>query len=783
MSAVAAWSVWRVGADRLRVVGASEPSVVAWIRRHDDVATIDVDGKSGVVEVVVREKGALAAFARSIEDRLFVAAHTRRERFGVSLHHALPGRARLRVTGLSDHDVERLAEWLGRLPAVRRARPSPASSSIVVWFDVAQTSAAALVRDVLASDPRSWPTVGTEPNGWAAALANTVVLGAALSGTAALPAPVLGTAVACTAIPSVIRAARALRERRVGVDALDVVAIGISIGTGRFVAGALVTWLLGLGDLVLARTQARARRAITERLDLDAVEAHRLRGDLTERVPAVSLRRGDRIVVATGGRVAADGIVENGVALVDERALTGESMPRARQRGDLVLSASVVVDGQIVVRIERAGADTTAMRIASVLAGAGMKPMTLQRKAERTADRLVLPTFALASAAAAVTSQLDRMASILITDFGTGLRIAVPTAALTAMTLAAREGVLVKGGQFLERLSKVDTIVFDKTGTLTRGEPEVVAVDVLGSLEMASCLRFAAAAEARQNHPIAKAIRRYAERLGAPPVQAELGSERVSIGRGVAALVEGHRVVVGGKRAMLEHGVRTGDVHAATERHRALGASSVLVAVDGAVAAALAVADEPREESGAVIRALRANGRREVLLLSGDARRVVENIAAMLGVDRAEGELLPEDKARAVRELQAAGRTVAMVGDGINDAPALAVADVGISLEGGTDLALEAADVVLLEGGLSKLPGAFAVADRGMANVERSLKLVLAPNAIAIALGAFGILSPGLAAIVNNGSTVAAALAAVTPLLTHRFGVRRATTHARRAHG
>lgn len=771
MSAATSWSVRRVGADRLRIAGEPARAVLAWIRRHDAVAEVTIDRPKGAVEVVVREKRSLAILARTVEDRLFAAARLRARRadpIDVTLRHALPGRVRLGVTGLPDRDVERLAQWLSTKAGVRKVRPSPASGSIVVWFDPAQTSPVAIVRDVLASDPRSWPNAVPSEVGWGQAVVTTGVLAASVALQGVLPAPLLGAAVAFTAIPSVRRASVALREGRVGVDALDVVAIGISVGTGRFATGALVTWLLGVGDLVLARTHARARHAISERLDLEAVDAHRLRGNLTEHVAAGALRPGDRIIVETGARVAADGVVERGTALVDERALTGESMPRARRPGDRVLSGSVVVDGQVVVCVDRVGADTTAMRIAEILAGAGAKPMTLQRNAERVADRLVLPTFGLAGASAALTGQLDRMTSMLITDFGTGLRIAVPTAALTAMTLAAREGMLVKGGQFLERLAMVDTIVFDKTGTLTRGEPDVVAIEVLGSLSASTCLRFAAAAEARQKHPIARAIRRCAERAGVPAFGAEIGSEAVAVGRGVSALVDGRRVVVGGKRAMLEHGVRVGAARAVTERQRALGASSVLVAVDDAVVAVLAISDEPRAESAAVIDALRDRGRRQVILLSGDARAPTLAIGRALRIDRAEGELLPEDKARIVRELQAAGRTVAMVGDGINDAPALAVADVGISLQGSTDLALEAADVVLLEGGLSKLPRMFALADRGMANVKRSLWLVLAPNAIAIALGALGLLSPALAAVVNNGSTALAALAAVAPLVTPR---------------
>ena len=210
----------------------------------------------------------------------------------------------------------------------------------------------------------------------------------------------------------------------------------------------------------------------------------------------------------------ADGVVVvRGVAMVDEKALTGESVPREKRAGDRVLAATVVVEGQLVIGVERAGVDTTAMKIVQILEGAGAKPMTLQREIEKVADRLVLPTFALAGGAALLTSQIERMASVLITDFGTGIRIAVPTAALTAMTIAAREGVLVKGGQYLERLTKVDAIVFDKTGTLTGGEPRIVDVYALEGGSAHRHVALAAAAEARQGHPIATAIRGWASRV------------------------------------------------------------------------------------------------------------------------------------------------------------------------------------------------------------------------------------------------------------------------------
>jgi Cu2+-exporting ATPase len=602
---------------------------------------------------------------------------------------------------------------------------------------------------------------------------NTAVLATTVSGL--VPAPAMAALVALTAIPSTRRALKAAGflggnpqnpGRRLSVDVLDVAAIGISLGTGQPATAAFITWLLGVGDLVLERTADRARHAISKLMHLEATEAWRVKasGEL-ERVAPKRLVAGDRIVVQAGGSVAADGIVASGTASIDEKALTGESIPQERKAGDRVLAATVVLEGEIIVEVERAGGDTTAAKIVQILEGAGAKPMTLQRETEKVADRLVLPTFGIAGAAALFASQIDRMTSVLITDFGTGIRIAVPTSALAAMTVAAREGVLVKGAQYLERLAKADAIVFDKTGTLTGGAPEVFEVVSTGPVPAREAMALAAAAETRQTHPVAEAIRRYAERARLDVVESELGSVEYKIGVGLAAKVGGRDVLVGGKRLMQARGIDFVHAHDAMTRHRAAGASTIFVAVDGALQVVIGYADEPRPESRDVVRALQAGGRRKVILMSGDARAPVEAVARAVGVDEAIGELLPEDKARRVRELQRAGKVVAMIGDGINDAPALAVADVGISLHGGTDVALETADVVLLDGGLVKLPHAFKVADDAMRHVRRGLGLVIAPNAVAIVLGAAGLLTPGAAAAVNNGSTVIAALAAISPLL------------------
>jgi Cu2+-exporting ATPase len=334
------------------------------------------------------------------------------------------------------------------------------------------------------------------------------------------------------------------------------------------------------------------------------------------------------------------------------------------------------------------------------------------------------------------------------------------------MALAAREGVLVKGAQYLERLSKTDVIIFDKTGTLTSGVPEVVEVVTARGMKESALIRWCASAEARHDHPVAKALKSYAKEHGIRLVEPEPGSEAYSVGLGLSARVEGHHVRVG--RAMWMESQKL-KIRSSFKKRLASfeksSHSSLCVAIDDEVVGLVCYSDGTRRESAAIVRRLQANGQRKIVLLSGDSPEVVRNLAATVGINEAVGGLLPHEKAEYIKRMQEAGSVVAMVGDGINDAPALVTADVGISIAGSTDIALETADVVLLQGGLARLEKAFRISDQAMASVRQNLGIIIVPNAIAIALGAFGLIRPPLAAIINNGATVLAVLVGTTPLL------------------
>ena len=756
-------------------VPAHVNELTRFIEQHPGVEGVVHEPDSGRIVVRYDERnGTKRLLQGALLDRLNALAPRpiRLRPVVVTVMHESPGRVRLKVNS-GAHLVERLRSFVAELTGVERANTSPATQTVLVSFDPKLTSRKQILEAIEHAPPRDWPDANPEPRDspyfeWVKAGFSTSVLVGSITGL--VPVPVMLGAVAITAIPPVRRAAASLAAGHVNVDVMDAVAIAVCMLRADPLTASVITTLLSVGDLILDRTRARARTAISRLMKLDDGEAFVIDkigpGERTvRRIHPRELKPGLWIVIYPGARVPADGVIVEGSLSVDEKALTGESVPRDRHIGERVMAASVAVHGQAVVEVERAGSDTVAARIVQILQGAGQKPMTLQRNAERYADRLVLPTFGAAAAAWALSGIVDRLTSVLITDFGTGVRVAVPTAALTAMTVAARAGVLVKGATFLERLSEADTIIFDKTGTLTLGVPEVTEVIALGDVSPIDLSAYAAAAEGNQSHPIADALRRHAESLGTPRWQPDSESEAYKIGLGLEARVRGKRIHIGNPRMMRETGIDPEAAELPRAQLAARGSSSVLIAIDGKLAGVIGYADAPREESARVVAALKANGRRRVVLLSGDARAPVDAIAKLVGVDEAISDVLPEDKAEVVRRLKREGKKVAMVGDGINDAPALAVADVGISLHGGTDVALETADVVLLEGGLERLPVVFDIADQTMKRVKQVLGVILIPNAIAIAAGAFGLINPMVAAVINNGSTVGAAAHAVAPLL------------------
>jgi Cu2+-exporting ATPase len=442
--------------------------------------------------------------------------------------------------------------------------------------------------------------------------------------------------------------------------------------------------------------------------------------------------------------------------MIDQHALTGESTPAEKGIGDRVFASTVMVAGKVYVEVEKAGNETASAKISQILNDTAGYKLTSQHKGERLADKAVIPTLALASVGMATMGPAGAVA-ILNSDFGTGIRMAAPLAMLSSLALCAHKGILVKDGRALELMNEVDTVLFDKTGTLTRERPEVGRVIACNDHDPQAILRYAAAAEAKFAHPIAKAILHAYEATGQalPPIE----DSRYHVGYGITVHLEGHAIRVGSARFMdLETITIPPEVHAALDEAHREGNTLVMVAVDDALGGAIELQASVRPEVRSIIEGLRKRGIKHIAIISGDHDAPTRKLAESLGMDRYFAQVLPADKADYVERLQKEGRKVCFVGDGINDSIALKKANVSVSLRGATSIATDTAHIVFMEEGLSKLCDLRDIARDLDRNVKRSWQLILAPNGLCIA-GAFTMGFGVMMSVLTNNVAALAALA------------------------
>jgi Cu+-exporting ATPase len=511
-------------------------------------------------------------------------------------------------------------------------------------------------------------------------------------------------------------------------------------------AGAIVSFVL-VGKLLEARARKRLSDAVRGLVALAPKTAIRLEGGVERQVPVEALRPGDEVLVRPGERLPADGVVVQGVSAADESMLTGESLPVDKQPGALVFGATVNVSGALTVRLERTGADTALSRIVEAVEQAQGSRAPISFLADRVSAvfapvvvGLSLVTFAvwffLDPTSTGFAEAVQRMVAVLVIACPCALGLATPAAVAVGTGRGAELGVLVKGGAVLETLSRAQVVLLDKTGTVTEGAPRLTDVVAVG--DEAQLLARVAAVERLSEHPLARALVEGAEARGA----ARLGAQDFTMtpGLGVEGRVEGALVRIGTPEWLARAGISTDALEARANALSEQGRTPSFVAVDGALAGLVAVADRPAAAAAPTIRALRSEGL-EVRLLSGDRRRTVEAIGRELGVDAVSAEVKPEGKAREVEGAKQGGRVVVMVGDGINDAPALAAADVGIAIGSGTDVAVATADVVLLRGGIGALPRAIGLARATLRTIRQNLFWAFLYNTAGIPLAA-GVLVP-----------------------------------------
>jgi Cu2+-exporting ATPase len=592
-------------------------------------------------------------------------------------------------------------------------------------------------------------------------------------------------------------AARAMRARTLDMMVLVAVAVGAgwlySLGvtlTGGgevfYEAATVLTAFVLLGHWFEMRARGGANEAIRTLLELAPPMAVVLRDGTEVEVPTANVQVGDLLLVRPGAKIPVDGVVEAGESEVDESMVTGESMPVAKAGGSEVVGASVNTTGTMRVRATKVGADTALAQIVALVQQAQNSKAPGQRLADRAAFWLVLvallgggATFLTWLAVGRpVTEALLFAITVVVITCPDALGLATPTAIMVGAGLGAARGVLFKDATALEASARIDTVVLDKTGTLTLGEPEVTDVVVAefeaaaeaGGVDRRRLLALAAAVERESEHPLARAVVAHAEAEGLARLTATGFTS--APGRGAGGEADGHHVLVGNPTLMAEAGVPLGEVGRRREELAGSGRTAVMVTVDGRAAGVIALADAARPTAAAAVSALREAGV-EVVMLTGDNRATAQRIAAGLGIDTVIAEVLPGDKAAQVSDLQRRGRRVAMVGDGVNDAPALAQADLGIAIGAGTDVAIETADVVLMRSDPLDVPTALQIGRGTLRKMRQNLGWAIGYNAVAlpIAAGVFEpasglVLRPEIAALSMSGSSL---LVAVNALLLKRL--------------
>jgi heavy metal translocating P-type ATPase len=536
-----------------------------------------------------------------------------------------------------------------------------------------------------------------------------------------------------------------LLARRMTMELSMSIAIVAAAAISQFFTALVITLFVLVAEVLEGMTVSRGRRAIRDLLDfLPRAIAVRRSGGVAE-VEAAQLAPGDAVLVNPGGRIPVDGMVIAGNSFVDQSRITGESLPVEKTAGSAVFAGSINQSGALEIRAERIGRDTSYGKIIEAVERAERSRAPVQRLADRLAGYLVYFALAAALLTYLLTHDIRSTISVIIVAGACGIAAGTPLAILGGIGRAARIGAIVKGGLYLEQLGRVDTVVLDKTGTLTFGRPEIRALHPTGGVDPAVLLDAAAAAELRSEHPLGKTIVEHARAAGRTPVEPERFGYRP--GRGIDATVAGEQVLVGNLALMRDHDIAVPDVLASAQR----GASEVYVARAGMLLGAIAIADRIRPEARSAIAAIHAMGARTVLL-TGDARAVAESVAAELGVTEVAADLLPEDKRAYVARLTGERRMVAMVGDGINDAPALIEAQVGVAMGSGTDVARESADVVLLGNDLAKFVETLAIARRTRRIIWANFAGTIGVDTIGIALASVGLLNPLLAAFIHVAS-------------------------------
>ena len=580
-----------------------------------------------------------------------------------------------------------------------------------------------------------------------------------------LPAPLDAAYTAFRSIRFLWKGVRCVLSRRLEVEVLDALSIGVSLLRGDFGTAGSVMFLLNLGSLLEEWTRKKSLDDLARSMALN-VDKVWVRSQGTEvLVPLTKVRSGDEVVVRSGNMIPLDGTVLEGEAMVNQAALTGEAMPVRKAEGFTLYAGTVVEEGECVFIAKAEGGSNRYDKIVAMIEESEKLKSSTENRALVLADKLVPWCLGATVVTYLLTRNATRAISCLMVDFSCALKLSMPLAVLSAMRECGSYHITVKGGKYLEALSKADTIVFDKTGTLTRATPQVVEVVPFSGCNEREVLQLAACLEEHFPHSMANAVVRAAKERGISHEEMHSEVEYI-VAHGIASRVGGQRVVIGSHHFVFEDEKCTIPT-AEQQKFDALkpAYSHLYMAASGQLVGVICISDPLRPEAAAVLNGLRALGIRNTVMMTGDSERTAAAIAKQVGVDRFFAEVLPEDKANFVQQAKAEGHTVVMIGDGINDSPALSAADIGIAINSGAAIAREIADVTIKADSLEELVALKAIANSLQKRVHANYRFVLTFNSALIALGALGILQPASSAMLHNLSTIGISLKSMTNLL------------------
>ena len=675
------------------------------------------------------------------------------------IEHVIRGRVRLHICQkrMTCRQADQLEYFLTKLNGVISVKVVERNQDVVICYsDNREEMLRAIQRFSYekAEAPESYlQNSGREMNGeyWEK-MVNHVVLH--YGKKIFLPLPVRTFLTTLKSVKYIWKGVRTLAKCRIEVPVLDATAIGVSMLRGDFSTASSVMFLLGFGEILEDWTHKKSVDDLARSMSLNVSKVWLITEDSEVQVGTDEIKPGDRVRIHMGTVIPFDGIVTEGEAMVNEASLTGESMPVAKHESSYVYAGTVMEEGELTIRVKETSGSTKFEKIVTMIEETEKLKSAVESKAEHLADRLVPYTLAGTALTYALTRNVTKALSILMVDFSCALKLAMPISVLAAIREANAHHITVKGGKFLEAVAEADTIVFDKTGTLTKAQPTVVDVVSFNGDSKENLLRLAACMEEHFPHSMAKAVMDAAKERGLTHEEMHSKVEYI-VAHGISTMVDGRKAIIGSHHFVFEDEKCTIPV-GKEELFRNLPEeySHLYLGIEGKLAAVICIEDPLRPEAPEVIKQLRKAGFTQIVMMTGDSDRTAKAIAARVGVDKYYSEVLPEDKAKFVEEAKAQGRKVLMVGDGINDSPALSAADVGIAISDGAELAREIADITIGADDLSVMVTLKEISNGLMDKIHKNYRRIVGINGSLIALGVTGVIQPTMSALLHNTSTL-----------------------------